>query len=499
MPSVQMQHFRILTVGFPPWYVRYFFEPIAQRTGFVFTHALVGDARQLPEVRRDFPGINWITLSKAADAPLPEVDQDFLTSLEAVGVPTLRTAIRGDRVLRHRNPDQTLAYATLLGRGIGDAIEATQPDVVIGNFDNLHSALGLAVSKSKGVPWVAMAFSVIPEHLMGFCKGMAPDNLAPILRPVTDEIRAQAVQTMQAFRARSVRVMAYRPPESLGQKAAQVQQYARNFVRRFTHRRRLAIDEFTFPSTAERVADVARRALNALQLPEGIMLGAPPRRRFAYFPMQMAPESSIDTWAPMYENQLALVSQVALALPVDLDLVVKLHFSDPDNYTRAQLLDLTRLPRVHIAHPRAPGRAFLDQATLVVGIQGTSCLEAALLGKPVLMYGESPYLRFPRTERALAPDAVFGQIQRMLRQAPPSDEEIVEAFAAYIARYMPARMNDWSRPIADPDHDRFARCFEALRDHLAQPGVPERWYSEQPFDGEDVDAGALDARGVVNR
>src|SRR5262249_41992573 len=144
------------------------------------------------------------------------------------------------------------------------------------------------------------------------------------------------------------------------------------------------------------------------------MLTAPPNSRFVFFPLQMSPESSIDTWAPFYQDQLALVVQLSLAIPADVEFVVKLHFSDPDNYSRAQLRGLTCLPRLRVIHPDASSHAFLRQAALVVGIQGTARLEAALLGKPVLLFGDSPYQHFPRTERARRPDELHQQIRRML-------------------------------------------------------------------------------------
>jgi hypothetical protein len=211
------------------------------------------------------------------------------------------------------------------------------------------------------------------------------------------------------------------------------------------------------------------------------MLSSPPDARFIYFPLHMAPESSVDTWAPFYQDQLAFVAQLSLSIPADIAFVVKLHFSDPDNYSRRQLRQLMKLPRLHVAHPSAPGREFIENAALVIGIQGTSCLEAALLGKPVLIFGDSPYQYFPRTEKAERPDEVYHQIRRMLELPPPSDEEIVEDYAAYMARYMPGRINDWGRPIEEDELDRLVDCFRALRSYVEVPDNRANWYRQPPF------------------
>ena len=47
-------------------------------------------------------------------------------------------------------------------------------------------------------------------------------------------------------------------------------------------------------------------------------------------------------------------------------------------------------PGVELVAPLADARSFIESADLVVAIQGTIGLEAALLGKPVIMLGESP-------------------------------------------------------------------------------------------------------------
>ena len=189
----------------------------------------------------------------------------------------------------------------------------------------------------------------------------------------------------------------------------------------------------------------------------------------------------VDTWAPFYQEQLAFVAQLSLAIPADIAFVVKLHFSDPDNYSRRQLHQLMKLPRLHIAHPSAPGSAFIEEAALVVGIQGTSCLEAALLGKPVLIFGDSPYQHFPRTQRAKRPDEIHQQILRMLELPPPNDAEIEETFAAYMARYMPGRINDWSRSIEPDELIQLANCFRALHSYVEVPANRANWYTEPPF------------------
>ncbi len=474
--------FKILTVGWEPYLIRELLVPVGQRLGIEFTHGLVGDARRLEHVAKSLPNQRFLSLSKSVREALPEPDLNLLASLESTGVPTFRAMIQGDRVLRHRPESEALGYATLVARNIEQAIKVHKPDLVLGSHDSLHAATGLAVSKANGVPWTTMVFTVIPDDLTGFSKGLTPDQLVPIRREVTDNLRADARRIMERVRGKEQKVLAYRPPATVNQKLVQYGSAVRNLYRRVRRPSRLGADAFTFPTIAERAGDIFRRMANNALLPKRQMLTTPPVGRYAYYPMHMAPESMLDTWAPFYQDQISFIRQLTLSLPIELTLVVKLHFSDPDNYTRRQLRQLMSLPRLRIADPNAPGAAFLEGADLVIGIQGTSSLEAALLGKPVLMFGESPYLHFPYTERAKRPDELHGQIARMLKHAGRQDSAIVEAYATYLARYMPGRINDWARPITSAELERYVACFSRLREFVCSQGACRNWYASPKFE-----------------
>lgn len=473
--------FKVLTVGWEPYFINDILAPIEKKTGIEFTHGLVGDLSRVPVAKKQYPHIKFIGLSKTKSEPLPNPDYKILASLECVGVPTIKSMLQGDRVLRHRKENEAMGYATLLALRIRDRLKELKPDVVLASHDSLHSAMSLAVAKSLGIPWVAMAFSVIPDNLTGFCNALTPNSLVPIERPVDSQLRNYARELMQNVRSKKHNVMAYRAPASLSQWLRQYMLHAKNLIRRKQATEILGVDRYTYPSILERVSDITRRTFNRISLPSGSMLLSPPKARYIYYPLHMAPESTVDTWAPFFQNQLAFIAQLALAIPADVDFVVKLHFSDPDNYTRRQLQELMNMPNLYVAHPNASGNEFLEEASLVVGIQGTSSLEAALLGKPVLSFGDSPYQYFPRAERANRPDQLYEQIQRMLNLSAPTDDETVEAYAAYMARYMPGRINDWGLPIEKEQLDKYADTFLALRTYVENPVNRANWYNQLPF------------------
>jgi hypothetical protein len=473
--------FHIFAVGWDPSLIRELFLPMEVHAGFHFTHGLVGDSRRLSSIQKAFPNVEFVALSKGNNEPLPSPDYSLLASLESAGVPSIRSMVQGDRVLRNRPANESLGYATLLARRIGGSLTELQPDVVLGAFDSLHGALSLAVAKSIGVPWVALSFPVIPDNLTGFCRGFTPESLVPILRSCDDGLRQQAEQVYLSIRSNQKKIFAWRAPASFDERVNDFIEKGRNFTKRIFKSKDMGVDRFIWPTANERTRDIIRRTINSLRFPKSHMLSEPPATRFVFFPLQMQPESSIDAWAIFYQDQLALVRQVALAVPADLKVVVKLHFSDPDNYSRSQLCELMQIPGLFLAHPSSPSFAYLEKASLVITIQGTASLEAALLGKPVLMFGDSPYIHFPRTERARHPDHLNKQICEMLARPPASEAQIIDAFASYMARYMPGRVNDWSKPIEEVQLANLIECFQKLRLYVEKPSHRDNWYCEPPF------------------
>lgn len=289
-----MRTFRVFNVGWEPEFIRYLLAPIAERTGIEFTHGIVGDSRRTEIIRKEFSDREWIALSKSATEQLPTPDTELLASLESVGVPTIRSMIQGDRVLRHRRPEESLGYATLLARRLTTELTNSHPDLVLGSFDSLHSALSLAVAKSLLIPWVAMTFTVIPDNLTAFCRGMTPETILPIGRPVDERLRTEAREVFSRYRSKTVKVLAYRPPESLTQRARQTIFHGKNLLKRISRAEALGVDEFTYPTVKERLADISRRSINRRRLPTKRMLRTPPDAPFLFFPLHMAPESSVD-------------------------------------------------------------------------------------------------------------------------------------------------------------------------------------------------------------
>jgi hypothetical protein len=117
----------------------------------------------------------------------------------------------------------------------------------------------------------------------------------------------------------------------------------------------------------------------------------------------------------------------------------------------------------------------IERADLIVSIQGTMGLEAALLGRPVIMLGDSAVGVFPSAARIGALDEFPALMRRQLAKARPGRNEIIESYASYLAPFLPASHNDWRTRKNTAEVEGFVRLFDALRVYVdARPDVSAR-------------------------
>src|SRR5688500_5449313 len=120
-----------------------------------------------------------------------------------------------------------------------------------------------------------------------------------------------------------------------------------------------------------------------------------------------------------------------MSLPVGTILVVTVHPGMVLKRIQHGYRKLLSIPRVHLARPDASARDLSAGAQLVVVITGSVALEASMLGKPVITFGDCPYNALPETmvRRCADPRRLPIFIRDMLRDYS-NDEPALEAYVA---------------------------------------------------------------------
>ena len=212
-----------------------------------------------------------------------------------------------------------------------------------------------------------------------------------------------------------------------------------------------------------------RKKKNMFLFPKKWFLKEPPAEPYLFFGLHMQPESTIDGFAPFYSNQFSTIEIIARSLPPTHSLLVKLHISDADNYSRTQLKILLKLPGVKLVAPNVSSRRFIEKSSAIITITGNMGLEGALLGKPVLIFGRKNYEHFPSVTRIGDITNLPNLIKQKLADRRPSRESIITAYSEFLMPYFRASRNDWKRKYSTQEEiDGFVVFFQALEKYLIE-------------------------------
>jgi hypothetical protein len=460
--SSRERDFHILSIGWAPAVIDRLLDPIASATGFKFSHVVdpLLDRHSMggrAESRRIF-------VRDDQAMPMPVADHEKLAALEGPGIPTIHNMIMCDPIVRELEYSEALAYATYLTDRFESLIRELKPSMVLGGFDALHGGIGLAVARRMGVPWFALHFTTIPRGRAGFCERMAPDASVSYLPQSQEELRGLAQRTLSEFETKRLVVPAYLSANTFGAIAKRFPSHFRTLARTLQRVFSGRFDRFTQVPVTRMAKEYIRKRANVVRLPKKWFVETPPSGPFLFFGFQRQPESSVDVWAPFFADQFAVVEAIARSTPPTHQVLIKIHKSDADNYSPRELARLRRLPGVRLVSPYAASRDFIDQAALVIAIQGNMGLEAALLGKPVLVFGDSGFVKMPSVSKVQRITDLPSQIRSKLSEKPPASEEIVRGFMAYLGGYAPGCYNDWTATPTKAEIEALANHFRALRD-----------------------------------
>lgn len=460
-----------VTVGATQLLVENLWERIATAGGFRFSHIIhpsldAGSWEGMPAPR------NVHFLCPEVSPILPKPDRELLASLERIEVPTVHNMILSDRVVSKLAYHDALAYSTLLTRRLVALYDDLKPSAVIGAFDALHGSLGFAVARKVGIPWFALNFSVIPPGYACFCDRLSPAARVDLGEVRTLDLSSRAAASLEKFENRKIQAPAYLapPPQPLAAKVAGLPGRFSAMLRTLRKARRRDFLKFVEYPSGHDVRSALRhhrrtaRARSALAAIETV--SAPPGTPYVFFGLHVQPESSIDVWAPFFSNQLWVIELLARSIPPTHRLLVKIHKSDAANYSREQLDRMRSFPSVELVAPFADTRQFIEKADLLFSIQGTIGLEAALLGKPLIVLGDSPVTLFPSASSIGRIPDLPQLVRRKLGERPPAREEILDAYCEFLRPFSPAGHNDWTVKPGDREIDGYAGLFRALSRHL---------------------------------
>lgn len=112
-------------------------------------------------------------------------------------------------------------------------------------------------------------------------------------------------------------------------------------------------------------------------------------KSFDYFPLHFSPESSINTPAPFYIDQMRVVDEIMLTRDSNHLLLVKEH---PSMYLKRNFSfykTLKKKPFIRIVSKKFNSQELIQKSNCTYSVTGTACMEAFLLNKKWKMLGQN--------------------------------------------------------------------------------------------------------------
>lgn len=374
-------------------------------------------------------------------------------------------------VFKHRRSDVQESRAFEVYRIYKDFLERFRPThVMMAHIETFDGKVIVALANKLEIPVIA------PTELRNLGGLMfSPDTgeSVPVYRDATPDNVQKAKTYLGAFRkdprpAANLDLFSVKGEEPLPTYQKPFHRRVLNFVRRTLRNPDLFEPalfkinlNYTFPGTREAIRKF--RGFRNSKKFDFRAIGEVPEK-FIYYPLHTTPESSINTPAPYYIDQMRAIDAIRFAMPSDYKLVVKEHWASIGIRPPAFYKALQRKAGVRIAHFSVPSLELIKRAQVTISVTGSATFEAFLLGRPSLVMGSCFFARYLGGVCSIADlrDRILAA-----RKSPPTDESIVKALAEiYSVRY-----ECIARPADEPGlysnrPENIRRLLYGMLDHI---------------------------------
>lgn len=164
--------------------------------------------------------------------------------------------------------------------------------------------------------------------------------------------------------------------------------------------------------------------------------------RFVYFPLHVPGDMALTLRAPHLLDQMALIDFLCRSVPPGMQVVIKEHPAMVGAISSSRLLELiARYDNLRVLFPKTNNFDVLGQAQLVVSINSKSGAEAMLLGKKVIVLGETFYTHCPlvcrTTDIQTLPSVIAAQLST---NNVPSRVDIERYFSSVWKQSLPGEL-----------------------------------------------------------
>lgn len=420
------------------------------------THHVEATER-LRSLGRDVTFLPDAIAEEAVDDPLSVLDKIERTYGNDV-LPMMRY-ILAERFFVGRDRGWVLDHFARYAQFFDRLLEQERPDGLVGESPDIAPAwLAYAMAPRHGSRAIGLLPSTLPP---GRLLMLRDHREIPGARDRYEELRRTGLSQEQKAAARRLQAIVLGSGTKLDY--LQERDWAR-FLKRIARgtlireqaqfawwqlRERRAGNWFVQPNPVVYAALGRARALRARVADSRYLNQELSGRPYVFFPLHYQPEATTLVHGSYFENQLETLRNLSRSLPVGWDLVVKEHFYMRGLRKLSFYRRLRDLHNVRLVPFSVPTNHLLGRAEVTAVIASTCGLEAALIGRPVLMLGDYPWDHAPTIHKVGPLTDLPQTIRAVAGSALGIDHPDVVAFAASWdaslpeAKYYTNRQYDW--------------------------------------------------------
>ena len=134
-------------------------------------------------------------------------------------------------------------------------------------------------------------------------------------------------------------------------------------------------------------------------------------QKYIFFPLSTEPETSLHVASQECFDQLNVIASISRDLPANIFLVIKESIYSLGSRNMEFYKKICQFKNVILVNINEPGLNLIKKSVAVANISGSSGLEAAILGKPVLNFGKNNFYDFiPHVFNVSTSDKLFDKI-----------------------------------------------------------------------------------------
>ena len=183
--------------------------------------------------------------------------------------------------------------------------------------------------KLLNIPWIFAYYFAIPPDRVAYINDLYPGSIYKMPDNQNKISLKECGDIIKKFRNRKLTAF-YAP---LGSSFLNnIKCYSHNLIKRISNK--VEYNPYAFPTVKERIIDLTCRFKNRVKYPYKYLLKDYPKSKYIFFTLHVYPEATIDVYAPIFNNQFALLDQISKSIPCTHKLIIKAHFVDPFTWER---------------------------------------------------------------------------------------------------------------------------------------------------------------------